>query len=182
MASTIRLLATQMEDMENSFLSIFFESANKIAELTQSKLFVVMETSDGLRRIGGDPEMRRAFQLGTLRPRPSDVEVDEEENSRSSHKSHTSSMPEREPLSRKRKSLERYESNSSKYSRGESELEDSPEDVFVLEDVKLKNLDDGVVDDGLATAVGVMDDHDGDFENEAVEEEEEDIEEKGECD
>ena len=83
MVSTIRHLVTQLENMENSFLSIFFETANKIAELTESKLFVVMESSDGLRRIGGHAEMRQAFQLGTLGPHPSDIEVDGDGSSHS---------------------------------------------------------------------------------------------------
>ena len=79
MASAIKLLATQMEAMEASFLSIFFEAANKIANLTESKLFFLMESSDGIRKIGGHPELKLAFETGGLLHRSGDVLLDEDE-------------------------------------------------------------------------------------------------------
>lgn len=79
MASAIKLLATQMEAMEASFLSVFFTAANKIALLTDSKLFFLMETSDGVHKIGGNQELKFLFQSAKLLPRNSDLVFDEEE-------------------------------------------------------------------------------------------------------
>ena len=79
MASAIKLLATQMEAMEASFLSIFFQAANKISNLTDSKLFFLMETSDGIYKIGGNSDLKLLFQAGKLAPRNSDVVIDEED-------------------------------------------------------------------------------------------------------
>lgn len=79
MASAIKLLATQMEAMEASFLTIFFEAANKIANLTESKLFFLMESSDGIRKIGGHSELKLAFETGGLLHRSGDVLLDEDE-------------------------------------------------------------------------------------------------------
>ena len=80
MASMIKLMATQMEAMETTFLSIFFDAASKMAELTSSKLFFLMETADGTRRIGGHADMKAAFMLATLLPQPSDVIIDSEKD------------------------------------------------------------------------------------------------------
>ena len=79
MASAIKLLATQMEAMEASFLTVFFQAANKIADLTESKLFFLMETSDGVHKIGGNAELKMLFQTGQLMPKNDDVIIDEEE-------------------------------------------------------------------------------------------------------
>ena len=76
MAAAIKLLATQMEAMEASFLSVFFEAANKIANLTDSKLFFLMESSDGVRKVGGHKELKLAYELGQLSPRNNDIEID----------------------------------------------------------------------------------------------------------
>ena len=73
MAAAVRLLASQMEAMENSFLTIFFEAANKITESTDSKLFFMMETSDGIRKVGGNRELKYLFRVGGLTPRDDDV-------------------------------------------------------------------------------------------------------------
>ena len=78
MASAIKFLATRMEEMENSFLSIFFEAASKVAESTESKLFFMMESSDGVRKIGGNRELKKLFQLRRLLPQKTDVTLGED--------------------------------------------------------------------------------------------------------
>ena len=78
MASAIKFLATRMEEMENSFLSIFFEAASKVAESTESKLFFMMESSDGVRKIGGNRELKKLFQLKRLLPQKTDVTLGED--------------------------------------------------------------------------------------------------------
>jgi len=62
-----------VSEMEASFLNIFMEAAAKMADLTKSKLFVVFESSDGSRQIGGNRELVTTFQSGYLLPQPSDV-------------------------------------------------------------------------------------------------------------
>jgi len=76
MASMIKLMAAQMEAMENTFLTIFFDAATKMADMTSSKVFFLMETVDGTRKIGGHPDMLGAFTLATLLPQPSDIVID----------------------------------------------------------------------------------------------------------
>ena len=61
-----------MSDMESSFLTIFIDAASKMADLTKSKLFVVFQSSDGSRQIGGNNELVSTFQSGFLMPQPSD--------------------------------------------------------------------------------------------------------------
>ena len=82
MAAAVKFLANRMEEMENSFLSIFFEAANKIADSTESKLFFMMESSDGIRKIGGCQELRELFQIGALLPQNSDVIMGEGSSSK----------------------------------------------------------------------------------------------------
>ena len=77
MASAIKLLADRMVEMEKSFLAIFFEAANKIATSTESKLFFMMESSDGIRSIGGNPELLALFHIGALLPKNTDVTLDD---------------------------------------------------------------------------------------------------------
>ena len=38
-----------MTDMESSFLAIFLDAMSQMAQLAESKVFVVLESSDGLR-------------------------------------------------------------------------------------------------------------------------------------
>ena len=78
MASAIKLLANRMEEMEKSFLAIFFEAANKIAISTESKLFFMMESSDGIRTIGGNEELQELFQIGALLPKNTDVILEDD--------------------------------------------------------------------------------------------------------
>ena len=67
-----------MEAMEASFLSIFFEATSKIADLTESKLFCLMETSSGIWKIAGHPDLKFAFKSGNLLPRNNEVDLDNE--------------------------------------------------------------------------------------------------------
>ena len=69
----MKYLANRMEELENSFLTIFFEAANKIAECTESKLFFLMESSDGMRKIGGNRDLRYMYQVGGLMPQNTDM-------------------------------------------------------------------------------------------------------------
>ena len=172
MASAIRLISTHMEQMENSFLAIILESVSKIAELTQSKLFVVMETSNGLRRIGGNADLKQAFLSGTLSYRPSDVLIDEEGSASSCPSPKESLLKESSDKSRKRKSPECSDlSSSSKCSRPAPapEATETPEVEFILEDVKLKNVEGRFLEDDSPT--GSLDDEEGDSEDEAAEDE-----------
>ena len=50
MAATLRGLVT---NMESAFLTIFLDAAAQVAQLAESKVFVVLESSDGLRYEGG---------------------------------------------------------------------------------------------------------------------------------
>ena len=149
MASAIRVLATEMEEMENSFLAIFFEYTNKIAELTQSKLFVVMESSDGLRRIGGHTKLKRAFQSGALSGHQSDVVMDEG-GSRSNQYFRGNNRSEGE--SSKKKSAVESDLSSSDQCSGPgpeaaegTEVEDL-EDRILEEDLPLGALDEAAED------------------------------------
>ena len=135
MASTIRLLA-QMREVENSFLTIFFEYTSKIAELTQSKLFVVMETSNGIRRIGGNKELKQAFLSGTLSYCQGDVVMDEQGSGPNRH-FHGNDL------------LEEDLSNSAKHFGPGPEAAKGAEVEFVLEAVKLESLEDQIVEDEL---------------------------------
>ena len=75
MAAAVKILANRMEEMENSFLTIFFEAATKMAQSTESKLFFIMESSDGIRKIGGTSDLKQVFYAGRLFPRNSDVAI-----------------------------------------------------------------------------------------------------------
>ena len=75
MASAVKFMANRMEEIENSFLTIFFEAATKMAQSTESKLFFIMESSDGIRKIGGTSDLKRVFYAGRLLPRNSDVTI-----------------------------------------------------------------------------------------------------------
>ena len=77
MASAIKLLATQMEATETSFLSILFEAVSKFAELTESKLFFMVESSDGVRKVGGHNELKMAYEMGRLLPQNNDILIDD---------------------------------------------------------------------------------------------------------
>ena len=90
MASAIRFLATRMEKMENSFLSIFFEAASKIAESTESKLFFMMESSDGVRKIGGSHDLRKLYEIGQLSPQNTDVAFEAVETNHDSNQQESS--------------------------------------------------------------------------------------------
>ena len=45
-------LRNMLVEMESAFISIFFEAASQVAQVAQSKIFVVLESSDGLRLVG----------------------------------------------------------------------------------------------------------------------------------
>lgn len=77
MASAVKLLATQMEATETSFLSILFEAVNKFADLTESKLFFMVESSDGVRKVGGHNELKMAYEMGRLLPQNNDIVIDD---------------------------------------------------------------------------------------------------------
>ena len=74
-ALAVREIVTQIE---SSFLSIFFDAASKMANLTESKLFLLMESAEGRRRIGGDRRLTRAFRNGRLLPTPADQTISSE--------------------------------------------------------------------------------------------------------
>jgi len=67
-----------MEAMEASFLSVFFQAANKIANLTESKMFFLMETSDGVHKVGGNAQLKVLFQTGQLIPKNTDIIINDE--------------------------------------------------------------------------------------------------------
>lgn len=68
MADAIKMLVMQME---SAYLSVFVDAASKLADLAESKLFVVFESSNSRRRIGGDDELAD-FKAGQLRPKITD--------------------------------------------------------------------------------------------------------------
>jgi len=80
MANSLVTIASQIESIETAFLAIFFEAASKMANLTESKLFVILESSRGGRKIAGDRQLKRAFKMRDLAPRIDDVELDDAEN------------------------------------------------------------------------------------------------------
>ena len=69
MADIIKQLVTQME---SAFLSVFLDAASQMANLAESKLFVVFESSNGQRRIGGNDQLLADFKAGQLLPRITD--------------------------------------------------------------------------------------------------------------
>jgi len=131
--------------MENAFLAIFFDYTNKIAELTQSKLLVVMETSDGLRRIGGHAELKQAFLSGALSYRQSDVMMDEDGLMQNIHNNGWLE----EESSKKMSCVESDLLSSAQCSHPVPEAAKCAEVEFVLEDVKLENLEDRILVDDL---------------------------------
>jgi len=66
-----------ISEMETSFLKIFTNAAAKMADLTESKVFIVFESSDGSRQIGGNQELVTSFQSGYLLPQPTDEVIGE---------------------------------------------------------------------------------------------------------
>jgi len=58
--------------METSFLSIFLDAAMQVANLADSQVLILFESSEGCRRIGGDDSMLADFQAGQLLPRATD--------------------------------------------------------------------------------------------------------------
>jgi len=75
-ASQLLTLISQLESMESSFMSIFLEALSKMANLTQSQLFVIFETPQGRRRIAGHEPLKQAFKAKLLVPQSDDVELD----------------------------------------------------------------------------------------------------------
>ena len=69
MATSIKSMVTQME---TAFLSIFCDAAMQVANLADSQVFLLFESSEGCRRIGGDDSMLADFQAGRLFPRSTD--------------------------------------------------------------------------------------------------------------
>jgi len=69
MADIIKQLVKQME---SAFLSIFLDAASQMANLAESKLFVIFESSNGQRRIGGNDDLLAEFKVGQLLPRITD--------------------------------------------------------------------------------------------------------------
>ena len=67
--ATIKSMVTQME---TAFLSIFCDAAMRVANLADSQVFILFESSDGCRHIGGDDSMLAEFQAGQLFPRTTD--------------------------------------------------------------------------------------------------------------
>ena len=69
MAAVIKSIATEME---TAYFSIIIEAALKMANISQSKLFIVHDSSDGLRHLCGDQDLINCFQSGDLIPQSSD--------------------------------------------------------------------------------------------------------------
>ena len=61
-----------LTDMESSFISIFLDAACRVAEVAESKLFVLLESTDGLRRVGGDKDLLNSFFAGKIGPQVAD--------------------------------------------------------------------------------------------------------------
>ena len=144
-----------MEAMEASFLTVFFQAVNKIADLTDSKLFFLMETSDGVHKIGGNPELKFLFQAAKLLPRNSDVVFDEEEveegfekmssSSETPFSKITSALKDRPRLqlhSRKRKSKDFHpiEFNASN-AEGKFAKRSKSDDFSIKKTIKVENLE-----------------------------------------
>jgi len=69
MAATIRSIATEME---SSFFSIIIEAAIKMAHISESQIFILHDSSDGLRHLHGDDNLIDQFQSGHLVSKYSD--------------------------------------------------------------------------------------------------------------
>ena len=162
MAAAIKLLATQMEAMEASFLSVFFEAANKIANLTDSKLFFLMESSDGVRKVGGHKELKLAYELGELSSLNNDIEINDKAFEGSTPTPSVESFPDSNNRKRKMNHpLEKQTGSKSKYCREdvkcqetsvvkmEEEKEEEEAEEEEEEDVDASpNYDDDLVDQG----------------------------------
>jgi len=67
--------------MESALVSIFIDAIEKVAAVTGFKLFLLLESPDGVRRLGGDGEMVDAFLKGPSVPEVSDQTVETREDS-----------------------------------------------------------------------------------------------------
>ena len=157
MAAAGKNLANRIEEMENSFLTIFFEAATKMAQSTESKLFFIMESSDGIRKIGGTSELKELFHVGRLLPRNSDVAIGEDAQigeSQSTSKDNSLNLLDQKPRKRRgksdpvnpkksRKFLEDIQWNDVQIKEEQRVNDDDDEEREEVEDEREADEDDG---------------------------------------
>ena len=138
MASAIKFLATRIEEMENSFLTIFFEAATKMAESTESKLFFMMESTEGIRKIGGNKELKKLFYVGKLQPRNSDLTIGDDANVGEGVKNSEIPNPRQMDTSRKRSLMEEsahvVPQKSRRDSGHEIQVKEEPTTAMILDE------------------------------------------------
>ena len=78
-ATNLLSLLNQLQLMENSLTNFMLETILKIQSLTETKVFLLLESSgsgsDSVRRFCGTPDLVDSFENGRLRFKPTDVEV-----------------------------------------------------------------------------------------------------------
>jgi len=74
-AQSLLGLVNQLQNMESCFTSILMEGAMKMCALSDAKIFILVETSDG-RRFCGQRHLCDAYMAGSLSPLVNDVEMD----------------------------------------------------------------------------------------------------------
>jgi len=76
MASAHNLLGvvSQLQSMENTLTAILIETALKLSSLTDAKVFVLVDSSEG-RRVAGAPQLCHTYATNGLTPTGSDIEI-----------------------------------------------------------------------------------------------------------
>jgi len=73
-ASNLIGLVNQLQNLEASFTAILLEAALKLSALTETNVFVLVETSE-LRKFGGSPHLCESYASSRLNPLGNDVQV-----------------------------------------------------------------------------------------------------------
>jgi hypothetical protein len=71
---------SQHKHMQASICQLLMENVLKLGTLTDAKLFLVMENSEGQRRIMGEPSLIQSYLGGSLHPREDDLRLDLDPN------------------------------------------------------------------------------------------------------
>jgi len=159
-----------MEAMENTFLTIFFDAATKMADMTSSKVFFLMETVDGTRKIGGHPDMLSAFTLATLLPRPSDIVIDgrqEYDQALAPEAQESSKGPRKRTANQKLSKAPSCAKRSKTQSRQKSTKASAEvkqefiEDTFEMDAIEENGHEDAVDDEDSFDVDGAIEDVDG---------------------
>ena len=69
-------LMTEIKSMESTLTSVLIESVLKLIRLTDSNVFILVESERDGRRFGGNPSLCERFRGGGLRATCGDVELD----------------------------------------------------------------------------------------------------------